>query len=284
MEINKIGVVGAGQMGAGIAQVAATAGYTCIVYDNSEEALKHSAILIDESLAKLQKKSIISDKEKVFKRLSWCHDLNDFSACDLIIEAIVECEQAKENLFKTLDLTVKNPKTIFASNTSSISITRLAQAISRPENFIGLHFMNPVPLMKLVEIIPGAKTSPQTVKIIKGVVESMVKAFVVAKDFPGFICNRILMPMINEAFFALMEGVSDAEDIDNSMKLGCNFPMGPLALADFIGLDTCLFIIEVLHDGLGDDKYRPCPLLRQYVDAGMLGRKSGVGVYKYDRS
>jgi 3-hydroxybutyryl-CoA dehydrogenase len=197
-----------------------------------------------------------------------------------VIEAVIENESIKAQVFRSLDAILKE-EAIIASNTSSISITRLANATTRPDKFIGMHFMNPVPLMKLIEIIRGHHTSAETVEIITGLAHKMGKVPTLAADYPGFITNRVLAPMINEAFFALMEGVAKAEDIDTSMRLGCNFPMGPLTLADFIGLDTCLAIMEVMHKGLGEDKYRPCPLLRKYVEAGLLGRKSGQGVFCY---
>ncbi|HXW60761.1 MAG TPA: 3-hydroxyacyl-CoA dehydrogenase NAD-binding domain-containing protein [Myxococcota bacterium] len=281
MNIETIGVVGAGQMGSGIAQVAASAGFNCLICDNKEEALLKSQKTIDLSWEKLKSKGLINDVTARKKLLSWHKDLKALSSCDLVIEAIVEQEGAKKELLSMLDEILIKKDAILASNTSSISITRLASSTKRPEQFIGMHFMNPVPLMKLVELIRGARTSENTLKIIEAVVARLGKISTVALDFPGFICNRILMPMINEAFFALMEGVGNAKDIDLSMKLGCNFPMGPLELADFIGLDTCLYITEVLHKGLGEDKYRPCPLLRNYVEAGKLGRKSGEGVFKY---
>lgn len=281
MTIETIGVVGSGQMGSGIGQVAASAGFTCLITDSNRDSLKKSAASIDQSLQKLAHKGLLHDAEAIKKRLSWHSELSALASCDLIIEAIVENEEAKQELFKQLDSLLIKKHALLASNTSSISITRLASATKKPEQFIGMHFMNPVPLMKLVEIICGARTSEDTLTQTQEVVARMGKLSTVARDFPGFICNRILIPMINEAFFALMEGIGSAQDIDTSMKLGCNFPMGPLELADFVGLDTCLYISEVLHKGLGDDKYRPCPLLRNYVEAGKLGRKSGEGVYKY---
>lgn len=278
--IQKIGVIGAGQMGSGIAQVAASAGYYCVLTDARPEALSLSAESIDKSLTKLISKGVLADKESIIKRLAWHNDLGSLASCELVIEAVVENEAVKVGVFKALDA-ILGKDAIIASNTSSISITRLASCTQRPSQFIGMHFMNPVPLMKLVEIIRGYQTSDLTVSEVKAVAERMGKISTLANDFPGFITNRILMPMVNEAFFTLMEGVAKAEDIDLSMKLGCNFPMGPLELADFVGLDTCLAITEVLHHGLGEDKYRPCPLLRKYVEAGKLGRKSGEGVYRY---
>jgi 3-hydroxybutyryl-CoA dehydrogenase len=278
--ISKIGVIGSGQMGAGIAQVAATFGFDCLINDQNPKALKLSESNILKSLDKLLQKNLIKNKEEILNRIKFQADLAKFHDCDLVIEAIIENEQVKLDLFRSLDAFLK-PEAIIASNTSSISITKLASATLRPEKFIGMHFMNPVPLMNLVEIISGYRTSSETLLAIKKVAEQMGKISTVAKDFPGFIANRILMPMINEAFFALMESVADAKDIDLTMKHGCNMPMGPLALADLIGLDTCLAIMEVLHSGLGEDKYRPCPLLRNYVEAGLWGRKTQVGVFNY---
>jgi len=278
--INKIGVVGAGQMGAGIAQVAAMAGFTCSVTDTRSDALESSSRNVQKSLTKLAAKGLIKDAHEIANRIQWHADMDRLSNCDLVIEAVVENEHVKTQVFRALDALLKE-EAIIASNTSSISITRLANATTRPAKFIGMHFMNPVPLMKLVEIIKGHHTSAETVEVIMGLAHKMGKTPTIAADYPGFITNRVLTPMINEAFYALMEGVAHAQDIDTSMRLGCNFPMGPLTLADFIGLDTCLAIMEVMHKGFGEDKYRPCPLLRQYVEAGLLGRKSGEGVFKY---
>lgn len=280
MNIVKIGVVGAGQMGAGIAQVAATSGFACLVTDVRNDALVFGAKAVEKSLSKLQSKGVVSNKGEVMDRIQWHADMERLRQCDLVIEAVVENEHTKKEVLRTLDSMLKE-EAIIATNTSSISITRLAQATSRPDKFIGMHFMNPVPLMSLVEIIRGHHTSDSTLFAVKTVAEKMGKTSTTVLDYPGFIANRVLMPMINEAFFALMEGVATANDIDQTMKLGCNMPMGPLALADLIGLDTCLAIIEVMHSGLGDDKYRPCPLLRKYVEAGLLGRKSNAGVYRY---
>jgi len=283
MSIEKMGVVGAGQMGSGIAQVAAAAGLDVVVTDTSDEALERGKAAIDKSLSRLLKKEKITaeDKDATLGRITWSTELSAHKDRDFVVEAIVENEAIKGSVFKQLDEMLA-PEAILASNTSSISITRLAAHTSRPERFIGMHFMNPVPLMKLVEVIRGIATDDATYAATKELAEKMGKTTTVSKDYPGFIANRILMPMINEAFYALMEGVGTAEDIDTTMKLGTNQPMGPLTLADFIGLDTCLAIMEVLHDGLGDGKYRPCPLLRQHVDAGWMGRKSGRGVYAYD--
>ncbi len=280
--ISTIGVVGAGQMGHGIAQVAAMSGYSVVLNDLDDEALKNARQSIDRSLGKLVSKERISTdlKEAALSRLSTTTDLNDLADCDLVVEAIVENLEIKCGLFEKLD-EILGDDAILASNTSSISITRLAAATSRPDKVIGMHFMNPVPIMKLVELINGLATSEETTKTIEAVTEKMGKTAVFSKDSPGFLVNRILMPMINEAVFALHEGIGSAEDIDAAMKLGTNQPMGPLTLADFIGLDTCLAILEVLHDNLGDPKYRPCPLLRTYVDAGWLGRKAKRGFYDY---
>ena len=281
--IESIGVIGAGQMGHGIAQVAAMSGYDVTLYDRDAEALEAGHEAIQKSLAKLVSKDRLSeeDRDASINRLQTTADLKSFGSCDLIVEAIVENLDAKLELFSTLD-EIASDKAILASNTSSISITRMAAATSRPDRFIGMHFMNPVPIMKLVELIEGLATSEETSQAIQEVVDTMGKTAVFSKDTPGFIVNRILMPMINEAVFALQEGLATAEDIDAAMKLGTNQPMGPLTLADFIGLDTCLSILEVLHDNLGDPKYRPCPLLRNYVDAGWVGRKAGRGFYTYE--
>jgi len=283
MDVKRIGVVGAGQMGAGIAQVSAASGYSCIVTDIRSDALVLGAKAVERSLAKLLAKGVIDNKSEILDRIQWHADMERLRQCDLVIEAVVENEGIKKEVLRALDSLLKE-EAIIATNTSSISITRLANATSRPEQFIGMHFMNPVPLMNLVEIIRGHHTSDETLATIKTVAERMGKTSTTAHDYPGFIANRILMPMINEAFYALMENVAAASDIDLTMKLGCNMPMGPLALADMIGLDTCLAIIEVMHEGLGDDKYRPCPLLRKYVEAGLLGRKTSGGVYGYQKS
>lgn len=278
--IQKIGVIGAGQMGAGIAQVAATAGFFCVVTDSRNDALVLGAKNVEKSLAKLETKGQISNRKEISERIHWHADLERLRQCDLVIEAVVESESIKKEVLRSVDAQLKE-EAIIATNTSSLSITRLANSTTRPKQFIGMHFMNPVPLMKLVELIRGHHTSEETLHLAQETVEKLGKISTIAHDYPGFIANRILMPLINEAFFALMEGVASAHDIDQTMKLGCNFPMGPLALADLIGLDTCLAIIEVLHKGLGEDKYRPCPLLRKYVEAGMLGRKTNQGVFVY---
>jgi 3-hydroxybutyryl-CoA dehydrogenase len=280
--INTMGVVGAGQMGAGIAQVAAQAGLNVVVTDIADAALDKGRKAIADSLARLVKKETLTAAaaDAAIARITWSTDTKAHTACDFVVEAATENEALKKKIFVELD-GICRPEVLLASNTSSISITRLAAATKRPERFIGMHFMNPVPVMKLVEIIRGIATSDETYAATKALAEKLGKTTTVSKDYPGFIANRILMPMINEAFYALMEGVGSAEDIDTTMKLGTNQPMGPLTLADFIGLDTCLAILRVLHDGLGDSKYRPCPLLVQYVDAGWHGKKAGRGVYRY---
>lgn len=277
-----IGVVGGGQMGAGIAQVFATHGLQTVLFDVSDNQLQKAKSGIEASLEKLAGKNVIdsASRERALKALSFKNDMQALAGCDLIVEAITENERVKVEVFQKLDK-VTPATAVFASNTSSIPITRLAAATSRPSQFIGMHFMNPVPLMKLVEIIPGMTTSEETTRRILDLVHAMGKETSRSADYPGFVVNRILMPMINEAFNALMEGVASAEDIDKGMKLGTNQPMGPLTLADFIGLDTCLAIMRVLHDGLGDPRYRPSPLLVKHVEAGWLGRKSKRGVYSY---
>ncbi len=280
--VSILGVVGAGQMGAGIAQVAAVAGLAVVVTDINEPALSRGKKTIADSLARLVKKEARTQAQAddAQGRITWSLHLAAHGKCDFIVEAASENEALKKKIFAELDGIAK-PDAIFASNTSSISITRLGAATKRPESFIGMHFMNPVPVMKLVELIRGMATSDATWQITKALAEKMGKTTTVSKDLPGFLANRILMPMINEAFTALAEGVGSAEDIDTTMKLGMNHPMGPLVLADFIGLDTCLAIMQVLHDGFGDPRYRPSPLLRQYVDAGWFGKKTGRGVFSY---
>jgi 3-hydroxybutyryl-CoA dehydrogenase len=281
--IRTVGVIGAGQMGNGIAQVMShKGGVRVIVQDISQAALDKAAQTIDTSLAKFVSKNVLTDEEKqaAQQRISYSTDLSGLKDADLIVEAIVENEGVKKSLFQQLDELAK-PEAILASNTSSISITRLASATKRPEQVIGMHFMNPVPLMKLVEIIRGAQTADATYQIVNELALKLDKTTVVSRDFPGFISNRVLMPLINEAIFALYEGVASAEDIDTVMKFGMNHPMGPLQLADFIGLDTCLSIMNVLYEGFNDARFRPCPLLRQYVDAGWLGKKAGRGFYQY---
>ncbi|PTA68971.1 3-hydroxyacyl-CoA dehydrogenase family protein [Deinococcus arcticus] len=277
----KFGVIGAGQMGGGIAQVAAQSGFTVVVQDVKQEFLARGQTVMEKSLTKLHEKGRLEGTPaEVMGRIQFTTSLQDMAECDLVVEAIVENEAVKADLFRQLGQIVK-PGGILASNTSSIPITSLATASGRPERFIGMHFMNPVPLMQLVEVIRGHQTSDETARIVTETAQQMGKTPLPCNDFPGFVSNRILMPMLNEAIQCVMEGVAEPEAIDGIMKLGMNHPMGPLTLADFIGLDTCLAIMEVLHRGLGDDKYRPSPLLRKMVQAGQLGRKSGQGFYTY---
>lgn len=282
MQISKIGIVGSGQMGRGIAQVAAFAGYEVVLYDVSPQNLSQALDFINNQLERGVSKGKWDDKKtaQVMSLMSSANQMEQLADCDLVIEAASENKSIKFEIFRQLDQVVK-PQAILATNTSSISITEIAANTARPQNVVGMHFMNPVPVMKLVEGIEGLETSSQTFEIIETVAQKMGKVFVRAKDMPGFAVNRILMPMINEAVYALHEGIASAKDIDTAMKLGTNQPMGPLELADFIGLDTCLAIMEVLHEGLGDTKYRACPLLRQYVQANRLGKKVGKGFYTY---
>jgi 3-hydroxybutyryl-CoA dehydrogenase len=278
----KFGVIGAGQMGAGIAQVAAVAGFDVLLRDVEQRFLDKGLVGIEKSLSKFVEKGKLesSAMQAALARIKTTVSLTDFADCDLVVEAILENEAIKLELFRELGRIVK-PSGVLASNTSSIPITLLATASGRAEQFIGMHFMNPVPLMTLVEVIRGHLTSESTTNLILETSAKMGKTSVQCNDYPGFISNRILMPMLNEAIQCVMEGVATPEAIDQIMKLGMNHPMGPITLADFIGLDTCLAIMEVLHQGLGDDKYRPSPLLRKMVQAGLLGRKSGRGFYVY---
>jgi 3-hydroxybutyryl-CoA dehydrogenase len=284
MEIKRIAVIGAGQMGSGIAQVAAQSGFSVSLHDVAEEQVKKGLARIEGLLEKgvAKGKWTGEEKEAVLSRIQTTADLQEaVKDADLVIEAVVENMEVKTDLFRQLDQ--YSPKhAILASNTSSLPITEIAAATSRPESVIGMHFMNPVPVMKLVEVIRGLATSDEVNETVRNLAEKMGKVPVEVNDFPGFVSNRILMPMINEAIYAVYEGVASPEDVDTVMKLGMNHPMGPLTLADFIGLDTCLYIMETLYEGFGDSKYRPCPLLRKYVKAGWLGKKSGRGFYQYD--
>ncbi|MBK5485500.1 3-hydroxybutyryl-CoA dehydrogenase [Peribacillus sp. TH16] len=285
MSIHKVMVIGAGQMGSGIAQVCAMSGYEVLLHDLKEEYVEKGLGTIIKNLSRQVEKGKMAagDKDATLSRLTSSTDLKNATGVDLVIEAAIENMEIKTKLFTELDeITPKH--VILASNTSSLPITEIAAATRRPEKVIGMHFMNPVPVMKLVEIIRGLATTDEVYKKVEKMAESLSKVPVEVNDFPGFVSNRILMPMINEAIYTLYEGVATKEAIDDVMKLGMNHPMGPLTLADFIGLDTCLYIMETLHQGLGDDKYRPCPLLRKYVKAGWLGKKSGRGFYEYNKS
>ena len=280
--IEKLGIIGAGQMGNGIAHVAALAGYDVLLLDVDQGRLEAALETIENNLARQVRRDLLSieDKEAALGRIATTFDYADFADCDITIESAAEAEAEKRDIFKALVPHLKEDALI-ASNTSSISITRLATSTDRPERFIGMHFMNPVPMMELVELIRGLATNDETFEVVRTLAKKLGKTVSVAEDFPAFIVNRILMPMINEAVYTLYEGVGNVAAIDQAMKLGANHPMGPLELADFIGLDTSLSIMQVLYEGLADSKYRPCPLLVKYVEAGWLGRKSGRGFYDY---
>ncbi|WP_315783981.1 MULTISPECIES: 3-hydroxybutyryl-CoA dehydrogenase [unclassified Bradyrhizobium] len=281
-QINKLGVIGAGQMGNGIAHVAALAGLDVVLNDVTSDRLKSGMATINGNLTRQVAKKVISEeaRSQALGRISITESLDGLADCDLVIETAIEKEDVKRKIFHDLCAVLK-PEAIIASNTSSISITRLAACTDRPERFIGIHFMNPVPLMELVELIRGIATDDATFEAAKEFVGRLGKQVAVSEDFPAFIVNRVLLPMINEAIYTLYEGVGNVEAIDAAMKLGAHHPMGPLELADFIGLDTCLSIMQVLHEGLADSKYRPCPLLVKYVEAGWLGRKTQRGFYDY---
>jgi 3-hydroxybutyryl-CoA dehydrogenase len=280
--IKTVGVIGAGQMGNGIAHVCALAGFDVKLNDISPDRIKAGMATINGNMARQVSKKTISEDERkaALGRIGAAERFEDLGACDLVIESAIEKEEAKRKIFADLCPALK-PETIVASNTSSISITRLAASTDRPERFIGIHFMNPVPLMELVELIRGIATDDATFEASKTFVSKLHKTIAVSEDFPAFIVNRILLPMINEAIYTLYEGVGNVEAIDTAMRLGAHHPMGPLELADFIGLDTCLSVMQVLHEGLADSKYRPCPLLVKYVEAGWLGRKTQRGFYDY---
>jgi 3-hydroxybutyryl-CoA dehydrogenase len=282
LEINKVGVIGAGQMGNGIAHVCALAGFSVLINDITPERIKSSLATINGNMVRQVSRNLITEEERrsALARIGIAERIEAFADCDLVIETAVEKEEVKVKLFAQLCPVLK-PEAIVGTNTSSISITRLAASTDRPERFIGIHFMNPVPVMELVELIRGIATADATFEVTKRFVAKLGKTVAVAEDFPAFIVNRILLPMINEAIYTLYEGVGTVDAIDTAMRLGANHPMGPLQLADFIGLDTCLSVMQVLHEGLADSKYRPCPLLVKYVEAGWLGRKTQRGFYDY---
>lgn len=281
-EIETVGIIGAGQMGSGIAHVSALAGYKVLIYDVAADSIDRAIATISGNMARQVAGGKLTEerRQKAMGLISAAPAMADLAGADLVIEAATEDETVKRKIYQQL-CPLLNPEAVLATNTSSISITRLASATDRPERFIGIHFMNPVPVMKLVELVRGIATENDTFEIAKAFVSRVDKTSTVSEDFPAFIVNRILLPMINEAIYTLYEGVGSVEAIDTAMKLGANHPMGPLQLADFIGLDTCLSIMQVLHDGLSDSKYRPCPLLVKYVEAGWLGRKAGRGFYDY---
>lgn len=282
MAIKSVGIIGAGQMGSGIAHVCALAGFEVLLHDAATERLEKAIATINGNMVRQVSSGKLEDEQRkaAMERIRPVHTMEELAEVDLAIEAATEDETVKRKIFAQL-CPILNPQAIVATNTSSISITRLASTTDRPERFIGIHFMNPVPVMKLVELVRGIATDEETFRKSKDFVAALGKSITVAEDFPAFIVNRILLPMINEAIYTLYEGVGSVEAIDTAMKLGANHPMGPLQLADFIGLDTCLSIMQVLHDGLADSKYRPCPLLVKYVEAGWLGRKAGRGFYDY---